>query len=138
MSREEELLLRFQQVFRGLRHQFRRLQTALPVSGGEIFCLMAVGREGPLTASELARSLGVTRAAVSSLLRRLIDLGFVQQTPDSHDHRRRLTSLSPSGRVLMDSVRDGHRAYLAKILGRLSEDEREQLLHLLMKLEPVQ
>ena len=138
MSREEELLLRFQQVFRGLHQQYRRLQPDLPVSGGEIFCLMVVDREGPLAPSDLVRSLGVTRAAVSSLLRRLIEIGFVTQIQDSHDHRRRLASLSTAGKAVVEEAREGRRAYLVRILGRLSAEEQEQLLRLLVKLEAVE
>jgi DNA-binding MarR family transcriptional regulator len=53
---------------------------------------------GPATASEMAEMLGVTQQAVSKTVGELVKLGYVRQSVDSRDRRRRPLSLTARGR----------------------------------------
>lgn len=44
--------------------------------------------ESPLTATDLARAVGISTAAATGLVDRLESAGYVRRTPDPHDRRR--------------------------------------------------
>ena len=52
----------------------------------------------PLGPAELARRLGVTTAASSTIIDRLVDRGHVRRTPHATDRRRTEVELTESGR----------------------------------------
>jgi DNA-binding MarR family transcriptional regulator len=53
---------------------------------------------GPATASEMAESLGVTQQAVSKTVGELVSLGYLRQSVDRNDRRRRPLTLTARGR----------------------------------------
>ncbi|QYJ03355.1 MarR family transcriptional regulator [Nocardioides panacisoli] len=57
--------------------------------------LLVADQHGP---SDLARHLGVTSAAASGIVDRLVARGHVERVPDEHDRRRRRLDLTDSGR----------------------------------------
>lgn len=67
------------------------------------FHLLAM-RESPLTATELAARLGVSKQAVSKLADDMIELGLVERRPDATDGRRALLALAPLGHRLLADV----------------------------------
>jgi DNA-binding MarR family transcriptional regulator len=60
---------------------------------------------GPATASQMAESLGVTQQAVSKAVGELIALGYVRQSVDRADRRRRPLSLTARGRRAVEVSR---------------------------------
>ena len=58
----------------------------------------------PLGASELAASLGVSRAYMTNLLAGLIQKKFVLQTEDATDKRRKILRLTDEGRNALESL----------------------------------
>jgi DNA-binding MarR family transcriptional regulator len=57
---------------------------------------------GPATASEMAESLGVTQQAVSKTVGELVSLGYLRQSVDRSDRRRRPLTLTARGRRAVD------------------------------------
>jgi DNA-binding MarR family transcriptional regulator len=53
---------------------------------------------GPLGPAELARRLGVTTAASTTIIDRLVERGHVRRTPHATDRRRTEVGLTDSGR----------------------------------------
>ncbi|WP_137930174.1 MarR family winged helix-turn-helix transcriptional regulator [Mesorhizobium comanense] len=66
--------------------------------------LAALDRLGPLPVGELAQSLGVSQPGVTRSVSLLGDLGLVEVNPSQDDQRRRLVSLTGSGRQLVDAA----------------------------------
>jgi DNA-binding MarR family transcriptional regulator len=60
---------------------------------------------GPATASEIAELLGVTQQAVSKSVGELVALGYVRQSVDSGDRRRRPLTLAARGRRAVEVSR---------------------------------
>lgn len=58
------------------------------------------GDDAP-TMSELGRRIGLSRAAITTLVDRLTDLGYVVRTPDAEDRRRMRVVLTAAGRELV-------------------------------------
>ncbi|GAB4085247.1 hypothetical protein GCM10028784_18770 [Myceligenerans cantabricum] len=100
------------------------------LSPGDHKALSAIERSGPLTASELARRTGLTAGAVTGLVNRLVEGGYVQREPFPTDGRRVLISaVGTSGdRVLSDA-----RAILEResdaLLEACDEHQRTAVVH---------
>jgi DNA-binding MarR family transcriptional regulator len=82
-------------------------------------------------AKDIAHQLGVTSAAATIIVDRLVALGHVERHPDPNDGRQRLLSLTSSTCELLESAtRDADRA-LAELAATLSSRERTRLSTLL-------
>ncbi|MDE2263285.1 MAG: MarR family transcriptional regulator [Gammaproteobacteria bacterium] len=68
---------------------------------------------GRLGISELAARLGQTHPAVSQMSRKLLRHRMVRESPDPKDDRRRLLSLSPHGRSIMERLEPVWKAIVA-------------------------
>ncbi|GLZ49196.1 MarR family transcriptional regulator [Actinomycetospora sp. NBRC 106375] len=64
------------------------------------FALQAIA-PGPVTGSELAGRLGVTKQAAGKTADLLVGHGYVERTGDPGDARRRLLALTPRGREVL-------------------------------------
>lgn len=83
--------------------------------------LLSEGSRGP---SELARALGVTSAAASGIVDRLVARGHAQRVPHEADRRRTLVELSESGRAEALAHLRPMLVALARLDGDLTEEER--------------
>ena len=66
----------------------------LRVNSTGLRCLDIVQRLGQVTAGELAREAGLTTGAVTSVVDRLVDLGYAVREADPGDRRKVLISLT--------------------------------------------
>jgi DNA-binding MarR family transcriptional regulator len=64
------------------------------------FALQAIAR-GPVTGTEIAAGLGVTKQAAGKTVDALVEHGYAERTSDPADARRRLVVLTPRGREVL-------------------------------------
>lgn len=81
--------------------------------------------------SELAGRLGVTSAAASGIVDRLVARGHVQRQPHSTDRRRTVVAATDSGQEEVLGHLMPMFIELAQLDAQLSEDEREVVLRFL-------
>lgn len=106
------------------------------LSPGRYAVLMALDVQRPsLAPSEIADSLGVTRATVSGLIDGLMRDGLVSAATDPADRRRKTIGLSPKGEALLDVVVPDIFRRMAALTAMLSPDERRTIVRLLGKVE---
>ncbi|GAB3163460.1 MarR family transcriptional regulator [Myceligenerans halotolerans] len=76
------------------------------LSAGDHKALSVIERCGPLAASELAEQTGLTAGAVTGLVNRLVEGGYVRREPCPTDGRRVLISSTgaPTDPVLADAL----------------------------------
>jgi DNA-binding MarR family transcriptional regulator len=60
------------------------------------FAMQAIGLDGA-TATEVARSLGISKQAAGKTIDRLAELGYAERLDDPADGRRKLVRLTPRG-----------------------------------------
>ena len=99
--------------------------------------LATLRRSGPpyrLRPSEFTGALMLTSSGTTKRLDRLEQAGLVARTPDPHDRRGTLITLTAAGRELVDAASEAHIANEHRLLGALSEAERQRLADLLRKL----
>jgi DNA-binding MarR family transcriptional regulator len=93
-----------------------------------------MGNEVP-SPSGIAENLGVTRATVTQLLDGLERDRLVERRNVGHDRRAQAIHLTEEGRRLFDELVPAITCKIAQFYAPLSSDERQTLIHLLMKLE---
>lgn len=102
----------------------------LGVRGGDLMCLYCLGRaEAGLTAAELSRRAGVTRAAVSRSLAQLEAAGLVAVEPARDDARlyRAPVRLTDAGRATMAGVDAAVSRVMERVDSALDDEARPKL-----------
>ncbi len=105
----------------------------LSLSQFDVLATLAHG-EG-ITQQELAERLLVTKGNVVGLIDRVGAAGWVERRPDPEDRRANRLYLTEAGRRLLSRAFPCQNDSICRIFGRLSEDELQQMHHLLAKLE---
>jgi DNA-binding MarR family transcriptional regulator len=70
----------------------------MDMTSADLLTLAYLGMEGPLGPTEIAARLHVHTGAVTALLDRLSERGFVERAPHPSDRRKLLVHLTPQGR----------------------------------------
>ena len=76
----------------------------------------------PLTVSDLATRLGVTKQAAGQIVTDMEERGLVSRRPDPDDGRARLLDLTPEGRRALRRARSFHRRFEARLAKELGAD----------------
>ena len=93
----------------------RLIAERMGVTASDLSCLHALNQQGPATAAELARRVGLTPGSVSRMIDRLDAAGCIKRTGDPGDRRR----------VLIEPTSDGLAriaAYYAGLTARAHDD----------------
>jgi DNA-binding MarR family transcriptional regulator len=90
---------------------------------------------GTTTPGDLAEKAGVTRATITGLLDGLERDGFVERCPDPANRRSIQVKLTATGQEFLEKVRPGYCRWFTSVVETLNQDERQQLLVLLEKIQ---
>jgi DNA-binding MarR family transcriptional regulator len=106
------------------------------MSQGKFTLLMILNRDPKvgMLPSELADRSGVTRATITGLLDGLEREDLVRREHHAHDRRKAVVHLTQSGQRLLDGIVPGYYQRLGDLMGEMSEEEKRQLIDLLVKL----
>ena len=126
-------------------HKYMRLEE-MPFTYGdgirltqrEIHVIDTIGTNPDINMTQLAEMHGITKGAVSQMICRLLDKGYVEKVSAPEDDRELRMILTPSGRAAYDA----HREYHAKrsggfmdILNSMDASEFAALQHVLASFE---
>lgn len=89
-------------------------------------------------AKDIAEVSRTTPASVASLLQGLEERGLITRTPSPKDSRVKLIAPTPEGARIVEGFEENVRAAQERQFSALSDQEQEQLLHLLERLVPGQ
>jgi DNA-binding MarR family transcriptional regulator len=98
----------------------------LGISRTEVGVMRAVSTK-PQRITELAAAEGVTQPAITLLVNRLQDRGWVAREPDARDARAVLVRLTTAGRQIFDALRAEYRALVHEEMAMLDDDDVETL-----------
>lgn len=101
-------------------------RTSVCVSRTEVG-VMRVLRSGPRRITELAAEERVTQPAITLLVNRLAERGWVERIPDARDGRAVLVSLTAAGEEVFERLRAEYRALLHEEMVSLEDGEVETL-----------
>ena len=108
-----------------------RLARENGLSISQIMALGIVARRGPRTISEMAEKLGVSNAAASQLLEKLVQQGFISRSEDPNDRRSKIVTSTEKGRKMLETIHTNHSEWLVELENNLTETERQNTLNVL-------
>lgn len=122
-----------------LAEQTRALQTAvdavdaaaaarLGVNRTDLACLDVLMQRGSAAPSELGTALKLTTGSVTTLLDRLVKMGYVTRTPDPADRRKAVIQPTAEARRRLTEIYGPLAEDGRKMIDRYSEDEVKLLL----------
>lgn len=106
-------------------------ETVTPVQFG-VLTVLSDGAK--LDQATLGMEVGIDRTNIGDVVSRLEKRGLVKRQTDPADRRVRLVSIKPKGRALVGQLVDKVEKAQARLIERLSAEEREAFLRLLRKL----
>ncbi|MGH1576070.1 MarR family winged helix-turn-helix transcriptional regulator [Planktotalea sp.] len=91
-------------------------------------------QSGERTPAQLAKSMHLTRGAMTNTLGKLEWAGYIHIRPDWDDARRKLVSLSPAGRAARDAALVGMEPVIAGIVSDMGSDKIRTVLPIIREL----
>lgn len=92
--------------------------------------LYQVREEKEILPSDLSLILGVSRTKLSKALKGLKSMGYIEQIPNKLDGRELYTSITASGKSLLEGISEKHTSLYQIALESFTEDEQENFIRL--------
>ena len=89
------------------------------------------------TPVQLAKSFHVTKGAMTNTLSRLETSGYIHIRPDSNDARRKLVTISKSGREAQRTAIISITPVLAKAINKLGKEKADSVLPIIRELRHI-
>lgn len=107
-----------------LARRLRAQRTVESMSDGQFAVLASLRVHGPQPLGELAGRERITPPSMNRIVNCLEEPGYVTRTPDEHDRRRVIVSLTDTGLAVVDETVRRRDAWLEEALAALSDEER--------------
>ena len=117
----------FAQFMRNSMHSSLRHSREHGLSMTQFSTLMTLHKRGTCAISEIAEELGISTAAASQMVDRMVNDGMILRTEDPNDRRVKLISLTDRGGQLLRENFQARRDWLGEIIKSLSSEEKEQV-----------
>jgi DNA-binding MarR family transcriptional regulator len=120
-----EILRQWAEVFmhRSMR-DFHRFTRESGLSMSQLNALFYIYHGGACGVSDIGERLGVTSAASSQLIDRLVLLDLLQRTEDPLDRRNKCLALTDKGRLLIAESIEARRRWLQDLTTTLTPDQQ--------------
>lgn len=99
----------------------------------QFLALKKLGEDGPMAPGELARVLAYSPGAMTRLLDKLEQSGYLQRAPDPEDRRALRLALTASGRAMHARILACGNAASERAFSKITRAERRQLHGLLVR-----
>ena len=120
-------------MLRSLR-DFRRFMEDNELSPSQVGALMRLHYGGECGVSEIASHLGLTNAAASQMVERMVQAGMVRRVEDPADRRMKTLSLTGAGRSLVEASIDARKCWMESLTLELSKAQQENIAQALIAL----
>ncbi|GAA3955462.1 MarR family transcriptional regulator [Allohahella marinimesophila] len=98
------------------------------------YSVLTALRETSLDQKSIAIAIGIDRATMTEVLKRLDSAGWIHRVKSVADNRRRIASLTPAGRDLLEAMDEKARRAHERTIAPLEKAEREQFVNYMMQL----
>ena len=117
----------------GARNELKKQRLNISINEMHMIELIAKGKTG-MTVSEIAQQLKVTKPSVTVAVNKLVQKGYWRKQRLPGDGRAVQVMLTPEGKKVEAFHRRCHRRIIAEICEDLSEEEREELLRTMTRI----
>lgn len=119
---------------RALQASMRPHMQHLDISGSQLELLITIAHLQPVSATSLAKELGLTPGAISQLVEGLVQLDLVSRQADATDRRTQQLQISANGQTHLHALRTQRASAIKTIMSELSDEELHSLLVLQHKM----
>jgi DNA-binding MarR family transcriptional regulator len=107
---------------------FKRFMDETGLSFSQISVLMGLMHGGNRGVSKIGDQLGVTNAAASQAVERLVQLGMIERTEDPEDRRAKRLALTQKGRKLIEMGIEARSKWIEGITDSLTSEQQEMII----------
>jgi DNA-binding MarR family transcriptional regulator len=126
------LAVEIRAVYRMLKLRVREHSGSKDLTPSQVSVLVRLENHGPATVSNLARAEGMRQQSMSEIVAPLQEAGFIGSSPDPHDGRQTLMSLTPKCLKWIQEGRAASHDWLTETISqKLSVHEQQKLLEAL-------
>jgi DNA-binding MarR family transcriptional regulator len=124
-----EVIREWSEVFmhRSMR-DFRRFMGETGLSFSQINILMRLFHRLSTSVSEIGEQLGVTNAAASQAVDRMVGLGLIERTEDPDDRRAKRLVLTKKGRTLIKQGIDARSKWIEGLTDALTPEQQNMII----------
>ncbi len=108
-------------------------EAGVELNFSQFLALKKLGEDGPMAPGELARILNYSPGALTRLLDKLEQMGYLQRVPDPNDRRALRLELTPPGLAIHKRMIACGNAAAERAFAEISDRERQQLHGLLAR-----
>jgi MarR family transcriptional regulator, organic hydroperoxide resistance regulator len=127
MRETEQALADIRALWRDLfRNPFADAE-ASGLTGPQVTLIASVVSRGPMTLTELSRTLGMSHSTASGIVDRLASRGLLQRAPDATDKRRTRITVTDTVTRYVGELEAGPAGRLASALSAARPDERRSI-----------
>jgi DNA-binding MarR family transcriptional regulator len=124
-----EVIRKWSEVFmhRSMR-DFKRFMDATALSFSQINILMRLVHGGSTGVSEIGSQLGVSNAAASQAVDRLVLLDLIERTEDPEDRRAKRLVLTQKGRTLIEEGVEARSKWIESLTDALTPEQQNMII----------
>ena len=127
----KRILNSIRQLVRALRLFDREAQTRHGISAAQVFVLHALQEEEGLSLSDLAERTATDQSSVSTVVQKLVTIGYVSRTPRKEDRRQMEIRLTPKGRTVVRKTPPPAQQKILAAVDAMSPRDRKALAELM-------
>ena len=122
-------LIKWTEIFmRRSMHSFGRFAKENNISMSQMNTLFHLYHKGDHAVSEVGEHMGITSAAASQILERMVQQGLVERTEDPSDRRVKRIAITEKGRALLDEGIRIRSSWINDLEHSLTDDEKEKII----------
>ena len=103
----------------------------------QFFILNMLESQEQAKMTDIARALGVTTAAATGIVDRLVRSAYAQRVYDDSDRRIINIRISPKGRDLVQRINRHKKQNIIEVFGKIPSGDREVFLKILMRVHEI-
>jgi Transcriptional regulators len=124
-----EVIHEWSEVFmRRSGRDFKRFMDETGLSFSQLNVLMRLYHGGNSGVSDIGEQMGVTSAAASQAIDRLVLLGLIGRTEDPIDRRAKRLALTPKGRTLIESGIEARSRWVEGLTDALTPEQQSMTI----------
>ena len=123
----QAVLTQFQNVIGMIMHlsmqNFMQFSRSQGISMSQMGALRHIHHRGNCNISDISEEMGISNAASSQMLDRLVQMGFISRTEDPQDRRNKQLEVTETGRQILHDGFLSRQAWLVELVENLSPEE---------------
>jgi DNA-binding MarR family transcriptional regulator len=130
-----EVIHEWSEVFmhRSMR-DFKRFMDETDLSFSQMSVLMRLFHGSNCGVSEIGEQLGITNAAASQTVDRMVQLGLIERTEDPDDRRAKRLALTQKGRTLIEKGIEARSQWIEGLTDALTSEQQNMIISALILL----